>query len=77
MPECIWLLFSLSVMPNSVTPWTAACWASPVHYLQEFAQTHVHRVDDAVQPSHPLSPPSPLVLNLSQSGSFPISRLLL
>ena len=30
------------------------------------AQTHVHRVSDAIRPSHPLSPPSPLVLNLSQ-----------
>ena len=32
----------------------------PVHHqLPEFAQTHVHRVGDAIQPSHPLSPPSP------------------
>ena len=32
----------------------------PVHHqLQEFTQTHVHRVGDAVQPSHPLSSPSP------------------
>ena len=36
-----------------------------VHYLPEFAQTHVHWVDDAIQLSHPLSPPSP-ALNLSQ-----------
>ena len=35
-------------------------------YLPEFAQTHVHRVGDAIQPSHPLSSPSPLVFNLSQ-----------
>ena len=32
----------------------------------ELAQTHVHRVGDAVQPSHPLSSPSPPALNLSQ-----------
>ena len=39
----------------------------PVHYqLLEFTQTHVHRVGDAIQPSHPLSPPSPPALNLSQ-----------
>ena len=39
----------------------------PVHHqLPEFIQTHVHQVDDATQPSHPLSPPSPLALNLSQ-----------
>ena len=36
------------------------------HYLPEFAQTHVHCVNDAIQPSHPLSPPPPLALNLSQ-----------
>ena len=38
----------------------------PVHHqLPEFAQTHVHRVSDAIQPSHPLSSPSP-TFNLSQ-----------
>ena len=37
-----------------------------LHHLLEFAQTHVHRVDDAIQPSHPLSSPSPPALNLSQ-----------
>ena len=36
-----------------------------LHYLLEFAQTHVHWVCDAIQPSHPLSPSSP-ALNLSQ-----------
>ena len=40
---------------------------SPVlYYLPEFAQTHVHWVDDAVQPSHPLLFPSPPALTLSQ-----------
>ena len=39
----------------------------PVHHqLPEFTQTHVHWVDDAIQPSHPLSSPSPPALNLSQ-----------
>ena len=38
-----------------------------LHYLPEFAQTHVHWVSDAIQPSHPLSSPSPLALNLSQN----------
>ena len=32
----------------------------------ELAQTHVHRVSDAIQPSHPLSSPSPPAFNLSQ-----------
>ena len=39
----------------------------PVHHqLPNFTQTHVHRVGDAIQPSHPLSPPSPPALNPSQ-----------
>ena len=39
----------------------------PVHHqLLEFTQTHVHWIGDAIQPSHPLSSPSPPVLNLSQ-----------
>ena len=37
-----------------------------LHYLPEFAQIHVHWVNDAIQPSHPLLPPSPPALNLSQ-----------
>ena len=37
-----------------------------LHYLPEFAQTHVHWVTDAIQPSHPLLLPSPPALNLSQ-----------
>ena len=39
----------------------------PVHHqLLEFTQTHVHRVSDAIQPSHPLLSPSPPVPNPSQ-----------
>ena len=39
----------------------------PVHHqLPEFSQTHVHRDSDAIQPSHPLSSPSPPAFNLSQ-----------
>ena len=37
-----------------------------IHYLSMFAQTHVHWVGDAIQPSHPLSSPSPPTFNLSQ-----------
>ena len=36
------------------------------HQLPEFTQTHVHWVVDAIQPSHPLSSPSPPAFNLSQ-----------
>ena len=39
----------------------------PVHHqLPKLTQTHVHRVSDAIQPSHPQSPTSPTVLNFSQ-----------
>jgi len=41
-----------------------------LHYLPELAQTHVHCVSDAIQPSHPLSPTSPPALNLSQHQGF-------
>ena len=58
---------SLSRVQLSATPWTAAHQASPtITDSQEFTQTHVHWVSDAIQPSHPLSPPSPPAFNLSQ-----------
>ena len=55
-----------------------------LHYLLEFAQTHVHWVSDAIQPSHPLSPLSPLALSLSQhqgllqwvSSSYQVAKVL-
>ena len=40
------------------------------HQLPELTQTHVHRVSDAIQPSHPLSSPSPPAFNLSQHQGF-------
>ena len=47
----------------------------PVHHqFSEFTQTHVHRVSDAIQPSHSLSSPSPAP-NLFQHQSFPMSQL--
>ena len=47
-----------------------------LHHLPKFAQTHVHWVGDTIQPSHPLSPPSPPAYNLSQhQGLFPVSCL--
>ena len=43
----------------------------PVHHqFPEFTETHVHRVSDAIQPSHPLSSPSPLAPNPSQYQSL-------
>ena len=48
-----------------VTPWTAECQPSPSFTnLPEFAEIHVHRVGDAIQPSHPPSSPSPPAFNL-------------
>ena len=58
--------FSCSVMSvcNTVNCSTPGL---PVHQqLPEFTQTHVHWVDDAIEPSHPLSSPSPPAFNLSQ-----------
>ena len=51
---------SLSLVQLFAIPWIAACQASQVHHqLPEFTQTRVHRVGDAIQPSYPLSSPSP------------------
>ena len=49
----------------------------PVHHkLPEFTHTHVHQVGDAIQPSHPLSSPSPYAPSPSQhQGLFPMSQL--
>ena len=54
----------------------------PVLHLPEFAQTHVHWVNDVIQPSHPLPPPSPPAFDLSQHqglfqwvGSFPMIQV--
>ena len=49
-----------------------------LHCLPELAQTHIHWVSDAIRPSHPLSPASPLAHNLTQHErlfSFLISQL--
>ena len=46
-------------------------------YLPEFAQTHVHWVSDATQPSHPLLSPSPPAFNLSQHQGFFFNELAL
>ena len=61
-------LFAISVQFSSVIqscptlcdPMNHSTPGLPVHHqLPEFTQTHVHRVGDAIQPSHPLSSPSP------------------
>ena len=55
------LLFSCSVVSDPLWPRTAAHHTSlPFTNFQELAQTHVHWVDDSIQPSHPLSSPLPM-----------------
>ena len=44
------------------------------HQLLKLAQTHVHWIGDAIQPSHPLSFPSPPAFNLAQHQSFLMSQ---
>ena len=59
--------FSHSVMSDSLRTHGRSTPGLPVHQqLPESTQTHVHRVGDAIQPSHPLSSPSPLAPNSSQ-----------
>ena len=53
--------------PTLCDPMSHSTPGLPVHHqLPEFTQTHVHRVGDAIQPSHPLSSPSPPAPNPSQ-----------
>ena len=59
-------VWSLSC-PTLCNPMNRSTPGLPVHHqLPEFTQTHVHRVGDAIQPSHPLSSPSPPAPNPSQ-----------
>ena len=71
----IFKVFHVSVQFSSVTqlcptlcdPMNRSTPGLPVHHqLSEFTQTHIHRVSDAIQPSHPLSSPSPPAPNPSQ-----------
>ena len=53
--------------PTLCDPMDCSTPGLPVHHqLPELAQTHVHWISDAIQPSHPLSSPSPPTFNLSQ-----------
>ena len=55
--------------PTLCNPMNCSTPGLPVHHqLPEFTQTHVHRVGDAIQPSHPLSSPSPPASNPSQQS---------
>ena len=53
--------------PTLCDPMDCSVPGFPVHHqLTKFTQTHVHWISDAIQPSHPLSSPSPPAFNLSQ-----------
>ena len=57
--------------PTLCDPMNRSMPGLPVHHqLPEFTQTHIHRISDAIQPSHPLSSPSPPALDPSQHQSF-------
>ena len=62
---------SLSHVWLFVNPWTAACQPSLSITNTEFTQTHIHCISDTIQPSHPLSSPSPPTFNFPQhQGRF-------
>ena len=57
--------------PTFCDPMNRSTPGLPVHHqFPEFTETHAHRVSDAIQPSHPLSSPSPPAHNLSQHQSL-------
>ena len=77
--------FSCSVMSDSLWPMDCSTAGFPVHHqLPELAQTQFHWVSDAIQPTHPLSSPSPPTFNPSQhqglfkwvSTSYQVAKVL-
>ena len=72
-PHIASVLFSsfAQLCPTFCDPMNCSTPGLPVHHqLPQFTQTHVHRVSDAIQPSHPLSSPSPPAPNPSQHQSL-------
>ena len=71
LPHCRQILYQFSSVaqscPTLCDPMNCSTPGLPVHHqLLEFTQTHIHRVGDAIQPSYPLSSPSPPAPNPSQ-----------
>ena len=67
---------SLQLCPTLCDPMDCSTPGFPVlHHLPELAQTHVHQVGDAIQPSHPVTPFSSCLQSFPASGSFPTSQL--
>ena len=57
--------------PTHCNPMNRSTLGLPVHHqLPELTQTHIHRVSDAIQQSHPLSSPSPALTLSQQQGLF-------
>ena len=71
LPKAIYQFSSVAQScPTLCDPMNHSTPCLPVHHqLPEFTQTHAHRVGDAIQPSHPLSSPSPPAPNPSQQVS--------
>ena len=71
LDEAVCTSHHCSVTKSCLTLWDPMDCRMPgfpvCHYLLELAQTHVHWVSDAIQPSHPLSSSSPFAFNLSQN----------
>ena len=77
--------FGRSVVSNSLRPHESQHTGLPVHQkIPEFTPTHAHQVGDAIQPSHPLSSPSPPAPNPSQyqglfrwvNSSYEVAKVL-
>ena len=67
----VYFQLSLSVLSNFLPPLDCSTPGFPVHHqLLEFTHIHVHRVSDAIQPSHPLSSPSLLPSVFPSIGVF-------
>ena len=65
--DCVQFSSVTKSCPTLCDPMNLSTPGLPVHHqILEFTQTHVHRVSDAIQPSHPLSSTFPPALNLSQ-----------
>ena len=73
------LLFCCSVVQLFLTLCDPIDCSTPgfpiLHCLWEFAQTHVHWVNNAIQPSHPVTPFSSCPQSFPASGSFPMNQL--
>ena len=72
LPSSCFIIRSVAQLcPTLCDPMNRSMPGLPVHHqLPEFTETHVHRVSDAIQPSHSLSSPSPPAPNPSQHQSL-------